>query len=258
MDGIVLELNRRRVRAVHVLMLFYCLFLGSCQRGQPTPPPQLVVWAWERPEDLRFLPSTVTIAIQTGFIEISGNGLSARGRRFALLSHAAPRIAVVHIQIDERDPPQWTPELRQRLAAAVLHYALALSTPEVQIDFEVRRSQRGILIDLLHDVRAGLPKQVSLSMTALASWCQEGWLDGVTADEIVPMLFRMGRSDPSFRARIESGGDFLDPRCRQAFALSTDEPIARAPTGRRVYLFDPRSWTRSDFEAARDEVERWR
>ncbi|WBO24707.1 hypothetical protein [Sphingomonas abietis] len=239
-------------------MLFCCLFSVGCRRVRPAAPPQLVVWAWERPEDLRFLPQDVPIAVQTGFVEIAGDGFVARGRRFPLLTNAAPRIAVVHIQIDERDPPDWTPDLRRRVAAAVLHYALVLPVPEVQIDFEVRRSQRNILVDVLHDVRAGLPKPLSLSMTALASWCQEGWLDHATADEIVPMLFRMGRGDPSLRTRIEAGGDFLDPRCRHALALSADEPIARAPAGRRVYLFDPRSWTRSDFQTIRQQVERWR
>ncbi len=232
------------------------LALAACKPAAPAP--QLVVWAWERPEDLRFLPPGTEIAVQTGFVELAGDGFLARGRRYPLRSDRPPATAVVHVQIDDRQPLRWTPGLRARVAAAVLHFARVVPTPRVQIDFEVRRSQRAVLIDLLHDVRAGLPRGTPLSMTAIASWCQEDWLDGLPVDEVVPMLFRMGRGDPAIRTRIEGGGDWAAPACRKALAISADTPIARAPAGRRIYLFAPQSWTPSTFDAVRSQVERWR
>jgi hypothetical protein len=126
----------------------------------------------------------------------------------------------------------------------------------VQIDFEVRQSQRPILVDLIRDVRASLPQDVELSMTALASWCQEDWLHGLPVDEIVPMLFRMGRSDPDIRRQLER--DWREPACRKALAVSTDTPIAHAPPGRRVYLFNPRGWTRTDLQRMQQQVGKWR
>lgn len=238
------------------LFLLPLLALAACKPA--APPPQLVVWAWERPEDLRFLPEDAEIAVQTGFVELAGDNFLARGRRYPLRSDRPPSTAVVHIQIDDRDPPRWTPVLRARVVAAVLHFARVVPTPRVQIDFEVRRSQRQILVDLLHDVRAGLPRGVPLSMTALTSWCQEDWLAALPVDEIVPMLFRMGRGDSAIRARIESGGTWPEPACRKALALSADTPIARAPAVARIYLFAPQSWTPSTFEAVRRQVEQWR
>jgi hypothetical protein len=128
----------------------------------------------------------------------------------------------------------------------------------VQVDFEVRRSQRQVLLDLLSDVRAGLPRGVPLSMTALASWCEtEGWLKAAPVDEIVPMLFRMGPPGEEVKARLAAGRDFANPRCRTAVAISADTPLPRLPGGRRIYLFSPRSWSSRDFLTVRRRVETW-
>lgn len=219
----------------------------------------LVLWAWERPEDLRFAPADAEIAVQTGFVELRGDQLVQRGRRFPLLPGRAPvTTAVVHVQIAPGRPLRWSPALRDRAAQAVLHYGRLAGTRRLQLDFEVRASQRAVLLDLLHAVRAGLPNGVSLSMTALASWCgDERWLSQAPVDEVAPMLFRMGRGGAAIRSRLEAGGDFADAGCRSALAVSTDAPVRRAPAGRRVYLFSPRSWTASDFTRLKGEVERW-
>jgi hypothetical protein len=246
---------------VRFLLLLLCLGVSaSCRVAEPAArPAQLVVWAWERPEDLRFLPAGVEVAVQTGFVEISGGVLRARGRRFPLKTNAPPATAVVHVEIDPRRVPQWTPTLRRRTAAAVLHYAQAVPAGRVQVDFEVVASQRGMLLDLLADVRAGLPETTRMSMTALASWCDtEDWLGSAPVDEIVPMLFRMQLAGERLRKRLAQGQDFRNPRCRGALAVSTDSPIVRAPAGRRVYLFNPRSWTAEDFRDAQRMVEGWR
>lgn len=232
--------------------------VSGCSGPAPPEPSTLIVWAWERPEDLRFLKPPVEVAVQSGFVELVGDQVVARGRRHPLLVERSPGIALVHIQIDERVPLRWTPVLRQRTSAAVLHYATRIPAPMVQIDFEVRASQRQVLLDLLGDVRRGLPPNVRLSMTALASWCDtEDWLDAAPVDEIVPMVFRMGQGDRTMRDRLAKGGDFRHPRCRTALGIATDTPVRRAPPGRRVYLFDPRSWTPADFTAVRREVEGW-
>lgn len=219
----------------------------------------LVLWAWERPEDLRFAGRAVEIAAQTGFIELSGDRLIVRGRRFPL--HAAAgqvTTAVVHVQIDPRRRLVWTPVREAQVAQAALRLARRPGVRRLQMDFEVRASERPILLAVLRGVRAGLPEGIELSMTALASWCDtETWLDEAPVDEIVPMLFRMGPGGERLKARLAAGGDFANPRCRRALAVSADTPLARAPAGRRVYLFNPRSWTAASFERVRREVAAW-
>jgi hypothetical protein len=242
---------------VRRLVLLSLLAITSC--GRAPAPSTFVLWAWERPEDLRFAGTEAEVAVQTGFVELAGEGLQSRGRLFPLKAAAPPATALVHVQIDRRKPLGWTPLLRARAAAAVLHHALAIPARRVQIDFEVRASERRVLLDLLGDVRRGLPSGTALSMTAIASWCDtEGWLEDAPVDEIVPMLFRMTEGGEALRKRLAAGGDFRNPRCRAALGVATDSPIGRAPPGRRVYLFNPRSWTAADFERARRAVEGWR
>jgi hypothetical protein len=242
-----------------LLPLLPCLLLAGSCRPAPAAPSPLILWAWGRPEDLRFAGARAEVALQTGFVELSGDGLQARGRRFPLKTALPPSTALVHVQIDHERPLRWTPLLRSRTSAAILHYAAAIPARRVQLDFEVRASERAVLLDVLADVRRGLPDGVLLSMTALASWCDsEGWLEQAPVDEIVPMLFRMTIGGEGLRKRLAAGGDFRNPRCRSALGIATDTPLDRAPPGRRVYLFNPRSWTAADFEKARQGVEVWR
>lgn len=219
----------------------------------------LVLWAWERPEDLRFAGREVEVAAQTGFIELSGDRLIVRGRRHPLQATAGQvTTAVVHVQIDPRRRLIWTPERETQVAQAVLRLAKRPGVRRLQLDFEVRASERPILLAVLKGVRAGLPEGLEFSMTALASWCEtETWLDDAPVDEIVPMLFRMGAGGERLKAKLAAGGDFANPRCRQALAVSTDTPLARAPAGRRVYLFNPGSWTAASFETTRRRIAAW-
>jgi hypothetical protein len=242
-----------------LLLLLSIPALASCGPRDRPPASTLILWAWERPEDLRFVEPETEVAVQTGFVEIAGDGFEARGRLFPLKVDRPPTIAVVHVQIDRARPLHWTAALRARVGAAILHFATAIPAPRVQVDFEARESEHQILLDVLRDVRRGLPRGTLLSMTALASWCDtEDWLAQAPVDEIVPMLFRMQQGGEALRSRLAAGGDFRNPRCRAALAMATDSPITRAPPGRRVYLFNPRSWTQGDFEIARRQVEGWR
>jgi hypothetical protein len=245
-----------RHRRLSIALSMIALALASCSAQGDDP--RLVVWAWERPEDLRFLPPDTEIAVLVASVVLAGDGFTARGRAFPLRTERPPSTAVVHVEIPPTARVEWTPLLRRRLAAAVLHFARSVPAARVQVDFEVRASERQILLDLLGDVRRGLPRGTPLSMTALASWCDtEDWLQRAPVDEIVPMLFRMQPGGNVLKNTLAEGGDFRNPRCRGALAVSTDAPIARAPRGRRVYLFSPRSWTAEDFRAARRRVEAW-
>ncbi|MEA3034228.1 MAG: hypothetical protein QOH86_2244 [Sphingomonadales bacterium] len=248
------------VRLPLLILAVLLAALAGCRGGAPAAPPsRLVLWAWERPEDLRFVGDRAEVAVQTSFIEISPGGLKIRGRRFPLKVARPPSVSLVHVEIAPGRPIAWTPRLRAIVSAAVLHYGQIAGTPRVQVDFEVRESERAILLDVLADVRRGLPKGISLSMTALASWCDtESWLDSAPVDEIVPMLFRLQPGGERLRNRLAKGGDFRNPRCRTALGIATDSPVLNAPAGRRVYLFDPRSWTEADFRRAQRDVEGWR
>ena len=221
--------------------------------------PAPILWAWERPEDLRFAGADTTIAVLAGSITLSGDAVLAAPRRQpALLRPDQKRIAVIHVEIDRHKPLAWTAAQRQEAVAAALAYAADLPAQSVQLDFEVRESERQVLLDLVGDLRAGLGADKRLSMTALASWCDtEHWIEAAPVDEIVPMLFRMGPGGEGLKRRLAAGGDFREKRCRRAIGIATDTPPAGLPPGRRLYVFNPHRWNAADFATLIDEAARW-
>ena len=227
-------------RALRGVALGGTLLLGG---NADAPQPAPVLWDWERTEALDAVPFSVGVAAMVGFIRLRGGTMAVtRGRRFPLVLRdgAPPPIGVVHIEVDQTQPLLWTDALR----ADVVGAALAFMRPyaAAQVDMEVRDSQRGALLDVLRGVRTGRPTGATLSMTALASWCDtERWLAAAPVDEIVPMLFRMGPGGIRLRAKLAAGGDFGEARCRTAVGIATDTAVT-IPPGRRVYVFNPRPW----------------
>jgi hypothetical protein len=203
------------------------------------------MWAWERPEDLRFLPGGTGVAILASTFQSRGGMVTERPRMNQLLVSTGVRLlAVVRIETDGRGIPSASiPQLAGMIAArAALPHVEGL-----QIDFDARRSQRESFGALLRELRGQLPPTQSLSITALASWCQgDDWLRGLPIDYAVPMLFRLGPERESFRYAAISGHTFPEPLCRAAIGLSTDEPLS-IPQANSVFWFSPTPWSAAQF-----------
>jgi Protein of unknown function (DUF3142) len=249
------------------LILFGCLLLsaavlasallarrfGAAALGDSFPSadrmaglPRIILWAWERPEDLSFTnPREVGVAFLAGTLYLRNEKVIARPRFQPLsVSPETSLIAVVRIESDRAAPPLLSPQQRERTASAIAEVARGRAVAAVQIDFDARQSERAFYRDLLVDLRRGLPASVSLSITALASWCiYDDWLATLPVDEAVPMLFRMGVDHNQVAQYLKAGGDFRPALCRHSLGISTDEPPPRLPSGRRVYVFNPRPWS---------------
>ena len=208
--------------------------------------PQTTLWAWERPENLQFANARQTgVAFLASAVTLSDTSASVRPRMQPLRIPADARLmAVVRV---EAHSAALAAEQREATVNAVVAAAQLPRVTAVQIDFDATASQRGFYRDVLNELRAQLPR-TPISITALASWCMDDdWIGGLPVDEAVPMLFRMGRDDRSIRARLKSGDDFREPLCRTSVGLSTDEPPAMSPGGRRAYWFAPRAWTQAQW-----------
>jgi hypothetical protein len=208
--------------------------------------PRVILWAWERPEDLSFTdPREVGVAFLARTLYLRGEKVAARPR-FQPLSVAPETslIAVVRIESDRAAPPALSARQRASTVSAIAEVARGQAVVAVQIDFDARQSERAFYRDLLFDLRAELPASVKLSITALASWCvHDGWLADLPIDEAVPMLFRMGVDHEQVTRYLKVGGDFRPAPCRYSLGISTDEPPPAMPSGRRVYVFNPRRWS---------------
>ena len=210
--------------------------------------PPIIVWAWERPEQLQYVdPARIGVAFLATTIYLRGEEVVVRPR-FQPLNVPADTsmIAVVRIESDRSERPHLTGQQLNEAASAVSKLAQLPRVVAVQIDFDATLTERNFYRELLTQVRQRLPVETALSMTALASWCKgDNWLDDLPVDEAVPMLFRLGVQKHQIREQLVSGEQFTSKKCQTSVGLSIDEPIPGLEVDKRRYFFNPRSWTES-------------
>jgi len=129
--------------------------------------PRLVLWAWEEPEDLRWIdPHEVGVAFFAGSIRIGDEGVAFTPRLRALQVPSGTRmIAVVRVVGTSSRAPV------ERTAVAIADTARLPHVRAVQIDFDALASQREFYAALVKAVHAKLPPNMPLLITALLSWC---------------------------------------------------------------------------------------
>lgn len=217
--------------------------------------PRLWLWAWERPEDLRFLAgrSDVGVALLVRTVVVGDDGVKIERRRQpALLPEGIWRVAVTRVEILKGSTSfaRHAPEV----ARAILDAREDAASPRVQIDFDARPSQLPFYRDVLDRVRAALPAgDDTLSITAMASWCmRDGPLSTLGPVRAVPMAFAMGKDADRVRLALSVLGEFPVRECRDAVGVAADEPIPRLRDHRPVWAFTRRPWTEGDVVALAD------
>ena len=219
---------------------------------RPLHVPQTVLWVWDRPMQQPLESAAVAYLYAT--VRLTGERASTYYRQWRLkVSNSTVLIPVVHVDVDNLSPPSLNVRQQAAIAMAVRQAAQHASGGWVQLDFEVRRSQRIAYQSLLHQLQPLRHSSLSgnrpirLSVTALASWCMDdAWLDGSLIDEVVPMFFRMGRDGPAIQARLVQAGHAPVPACRGAAGFIYGEPIPGLDSLQRRYVFHPASWTPAD------------
>ena len=217
--------------------------------------PPVMLWAWERPEDLTFIdPQKTGVAFLAKTITLRGDKVVVRPRLQPLkLAEGTKTIAVVRIETDRTELPAYS---SAQLAQTVTEIRNSSVSSVVQLDFDATVSQRNFYRSLLQTLRRDLPASTALSITALASWCAgDDWLNDLPIDEAVPMLFRLGVDQRQFQRRLETGQPFESRMCQNSAGVSTDEPV-NAPAVDRLYIFNPKPWSKSSFAAAMEAYQR--
>jgi hypothetical protein len=220
--------------------------------------PGVMLWAWERPEDLSFIDTAETgVAFLAKTIYLQGDDVIIRPRLQPLTTAPGTRLIGV-VRIEARRAAL-SADQQTRAAAAIADVIGEREVFALQIDFDARDSERRFYRALIEDMRGRMPESTRLSITALASWCLgDNWLEGLPIDEAVPMLFRMGADRASVDHHLKAGGDFRATASRHSIGISTDEPLERLPSGRRVYIFNPKPWTEASARKAIEEVKQRR
>lgn len=234
--------------------------LGSCRRSEPVrtyrsaSAAPVTVWAWKEPEDLRSIdPRRIGVAYLAETVVLSDH-LTAEPRHQPLRLASGTRVLAV-VRIEAVRGFRDTPELRSVLAHHLGDLAAQTRATGLQLDFDAVVSQYPFYTAVLESLRALMAPGLSLSITALVSWCRSpSWLSGLAIDEAVPMFFRMGgpavndpRAPNPLHGSVPPSGrwstETLAPPCRKSFGLSTDEPWPQLPAGAGLYLFSPTPWS---------------
>jgi hypothetical protein len=228
---------------------------------RPSPPadkmaqaPKVFLWAWERPEDLSFIDTAETgVAFLAKTIYLQGDDVIIRPRLQPLT--IAPGTRLIGVVRIEARRATLSADQQARVVTAILDVTGNQEIFALQIDFDARDSERLFYRALLEDLRHRMPESTRLSITALASWCMgDNWLEDLPIDEAVPMLFRMGADRANVAHYLKAGGEFRARASQNSLGISTDEPLERLPSGRRVYIFNPKPWTEASAHKAIEEV----
>lgn len=215
--------------------------------------PPVMLWAWEYPQDLRFIdPARAGVAYLGSTIALVGEDVRVYARRQPLrVAPGTALVAVVRVELPRGTHAALSDSQLARTARLAVSLAHAPGVRGVQLDFDAPRSARPFYRRLLARVRETLPDSTSLSMTALASWAMgDAWLDGLPVDAAVPMVFRMGADGARIRADLSAGHDFVPALARGNLGVDFDEPWPQHLRDRRLWIFVHGPWTPARYERA--------
>ncbi len=218
--------------------------------------PSVMLWAWEAPSDLRWLdPKRIGVAFLSETITLYDDRIWIKPRMQPLkVTKDTYLVQVIRIERSMRAKPTLSEHQLERLVDHVRQRAEQVECSGLQIDYDARQSERVFYRALLHRLKETLPPRVELSMTALASWCiGDRWLKNIEVDEVVPMLFSMGKDNQTVVRHIRAGKSLDSCSGQIAIGLAErDRDVAEALTadngkallkGKRVYLFSCTGWT---------------
>lgn len=214
--------------------------------------PPKFLWAWERPEDLRFLdPKEFGVAFLAQTILLEKDAVTPKPRRQPLeVSPGTYLIAVTRIETnkDGTKRPTFSPDMANKIVTLVKSTLDLPDVKAVQIDFDAVLSEREFYRSMMKELRSRMPADKPLTMTSLASWCTgDAWFNDFPVDEAVPMAFQMGSDGEKIRKYLKNGNDWTEPLCRGSYGISVDDTLgAELKPDRRVYYFSNNAWRDSD------------
>jgi len=248
--------------AASLLAVAFRLHANNFRRASRTETralqPAIILWAWERPEDLSFIdPHQTGVAYLAKTIFLRGQGVLAKPRLQPLaIPPGTTVIPVVRIESDSDSQPTLSYEQAQAAATEISQLTGLPNVLTVQVDFDATTSQRNFYRTLLSELRKQIPPATKISITALGSWCQgDNWLSGLPIDEAVPMLFRMGVDRNAILARL-AGYGFQATPCESSAGIATDEHIDNLPRVSRLYVFNPDGWNRNALNKVMETYQR--
>jgi len=257
------------------MVMLALLTLSGCEPERSTrcdSLPPLVIWSWTSDDRLQFLNSTKTaVAYYAGTIMLGRSNATLLRRRNALVLNASTlSFPVFRMEQAHVTEPVSAASFDQALLI-IKDYVEEKHARFVQIDFDARENDRAAYLIFLKNLRARLPANVGISITALASWClDDKWLNHAPIDESVAMMFSMGPGkNDAFSAmrnqRIDSGAASAQSVGVSINEVETNSLLHKAGylqkedrlrCGPRIYAFSSLGWNAERYQNLLKEVEK--
>lgn len=225
---------------VRLVIIGSIAFLAACA---PTPTPfshEAYVWqrAWTAPLNSALLTARDTFAayrVLALHSDRAGELIPIDVDIAALALAARPVVAVV--RLDGFDPNVDTSVLALRLEELAQRWrAAGVALAGIEIDHDCAVSRLADYASRLHSLRAALPRELRMSITALPTWSQSPALDAVLseADEVVLQVHAVQNPAAGLFQAV------LAERWVRAFATRTPRPfrVALPAYGARVGFDD--------------------
>lgn len=226
----------------------------------------VTIWAWDRFDDLSFLKGDTDVTYYAGTFYLRDNRAIFNPRKKELIcpesAKTSPsfRIEAVH-SIDSEYKQSAIATICDTIKIYLKSHKHSLDM--VQIDFDAGQSQRSFYKDLLKELRTTLGAETKISITALTSWClSDRWMQGLDVDEIVIMLFSLGKDKDETLALLEL--DQLDTGndAHTAIGISANEPstnqklkeLGILDEAQKIYIFQSLPWTKNRYLSITNEV----
>jgi hypothetical protein len=246
-------LPTRRVSAFLIV-----IFLTGCGASNQVNPnlsnqmPPKILWAWERPEDLRFLdPAKFGVAFLAQTLFLEGDAVNPKPRHQPLeVTPGTYLIAVTRIETNKNTLPVFSEDQMRRIVSLIKSTLNLPNVKTVQIDFDAVVSERRFYRSVMNDLKKQMPADTPLTMTSLASWCtHDAWFNDFPVDEAIPMAFQMGSDEEKIKTFLRNGNDWNEPLCRGSYGISIDDPLnVQLKPDRRIYYFKSSPWAKADIE----------
>ena len=114
---------------------------------------------------------------------------------------------------------------RHKAVELILRTMRLRNVSAIQIDFDATNSERDFYRALLHDVRAKLPDNMALSMTALASFCAAIVAFRFARGRSRAMIFPHGRRRPNDQEPLVLRRRLSRTACQKSYGIAVDEPL---------------------------------
>lgn len=223
--------------------------------------PQIILWVWERPENLLFInDQNIGAAFLAGSVVFTDTEIILTPRKQPLSVNPETKlISVVRIDnLIKNKEILLTDYHFYQTADFIRKVCSQKNTIGCQIDFDAKKPEIDFYKKLIKKIRKEIPAPAILSITALVSWCDgTNWLRNLPIDEAVPMFYQMGPDDYLIRRNLVGKSFMRAKMCQKSIGISTDEPLPdeKYIKNRRIYIFNSERWNNDNFSDIMGKVE---